>query len=67
VLLTSDSSDSEEDRSGTSDGIWPTGSDTAAGGALADSAKAWGWSDAPCAVARADLRLFEERHSPEGV
>jgi len=74
-VLTSDSSDSDDDRSATSGGTRATGSggetDTAetmplpAACALVDSAKARGWSAAPFAVgAYADLRFFG--HSLEG-
>lgn len=55
VLLISDSSDSEQDdRSGTSDGMRPAGSETEVlgfEGAAAAAAKACGWRVAPCAAA----------------
>jgi hypothetical protein len=57
VLLISDSSDSEEDdKSGTSDGMRPAVSEMEFEGA-GGAAKACGWSVAPCATARVDLRF----------
>jgi len=74
VLLISDSSDSEEDdKSGTSDGMpRPAESEmevfefegTAVG---ADEANACGWSVAPCATARVELRFLAAHDSLEGV
>jgi hypothetical protein len=62
VLLISDSSDSEQDdKSGTSDGMRPAGSETEVlglKGVAAGAAKACGWSVAPCAAACVDLRFL---------
>ena len=81
-VLTSDSSDSDEDRSATSGGTRPTGSagetGTAETGAaetvpaqawaLADpAAKAWGWRAAPCAVVAACADPCFFGQSLEGV
>lgn len=75
VLLRSDSSDSEEDdRSGTSDGMRPAGSETevikfegTTGAGTGAGAKACGWSVAPCAAARVELRFLAAQGSLEGV
>jgi hypothetical protein len=64
-MLMSDSSDSDEERSGTSDGILAAGSDRA-GGAIPDTGKALGWSATPCAECTG-LRFLVEVCSFEGV
>jgi hypothetical protein len=71
VLLTSDSSDSEQDdRSGTSEGRRPAGSKTEVlgleEGAAGEVVKACGCSVAPCEVACVDLRFLADS-SFEGV
>lgn len=71
MLLISDSSDSEQDdKSGTSDGMRPAGSEAEVlgfEGAAAAAAKACGWRVAPCATACVDLRFLAAQDSLEGV
>lgn len=75
VLLISDSSDSEDDRSGTSDGMRPVESKMmveafefgTGAGAEEVATNACGWRVAPCATARVDLRFLASHGSLEGV
>lgn len=59
VLLISDSSDSEQDdKSGTSGGMRPAGSEAEVLGLEGAATRACGWSVAPCEAACVDLRFL---------